>query len=215
MCNVLNILFGPCALFLSSSTAFLNKGSAFFFWQILIILSENQWCPTFSVARETALPFPAWQQIRVWKTCSSKHAPVKLWPLVSTFLPAWSKASSSTTHKSPTRAATSAREGWRKQTSDHMTTTWQWGQVNASMPLVFFLFRSSSSSSGQTVDHAPLLFLPVPVAPPVIMMQAPKRVILIRNESLYLTCNTTNVNGNIKLKWVAPLGSVRPFCLFL
>ncbi|XP_003973982.2 mast/stem cell growth factor receptor Kit isoform X1 [Takifugu rubripes] len=48
---------------------------------------------------------------------------------------------------------------------------------------------------------------PVPVAPPVIMMQAPKRVILIRDESLYLTCNTTNVNGNIKLKWVAPLGS--------
>uniref|UniRef100_A0A6I8PLI8 receptor protein-tyrosine kinase n=1 Tax=Takifugu rubripes TaxID=31033 RepID=A0A6I8PLI8_TAKRU len=38
-------------------------------------------------------------------------------------------------------------------------------------------------------------------------MQAPKRVILIRDESLYLTCNTTNVNGNIKLKWVAPLGS--------
>ncbi|XP_068599846.1 mast/stem cell growth factor receptor kita [Brachionichthys hirsutus] len=48
---------------------------------------------------------------------------------------------------------------------------------------------------------------PVPVAPPVIVMQAPKRVILIRNESLSLTCNTTNVNGDIKLKWVTPPGS--------
>lgn len=49
----------------------------------------------------------------------------------------------------------------------------------------------------------------VPVAPPAINMQAPTRVILIRNESLTLTCNTTNVNGEIKLKWVKPLGSVR------
>ncbi|XP_076583026.1 mast/stem cell growth factor receptor kita isoform X2 [Chaetodon auriga] len=48
---------------------------------------------------------------------------------------------------------------------------------------------------------------PVPVAPPVIEMQAPKRVILIRDESLSLTCNTSNVNGEIKLKWVAPPGS--------
>lgn len=40
-------------------------------------------------------------------------------------------------------------------------------------------------------------------------MQASTRVILIRNESLTLTCNTTNVNGEIKLKWVKPLGSVR------
>ncbi|XP_075895407.1 mast/stem cell growth factor receptor kita [Nelusetta ayraudi] len=48
---------------------------------------------------------------------------------------------------------------------------------------------------------------PVPIAPPAINMQAPKRVILIRNESLTLTCNTTNVNGEIKLKWVKPLGS--------
>ncbi|KAM3620504.1 uncharacterized protein V6R79_024611 [Siganus canaliculatus] len=51
---------------------------------------------------------------------------------------------------------------------------------------------------------------PVPVAPPVIEMQAPKRVILTRNESLSLTCNTTNVNGEIKLKWVAPPGSQPP-----
>lgn len=58
-------------------------------------------------------------------------------------------------------------------------------------------------------------YLSVPVAPPVIKMQAPKRVILTWNESLSLTCNTTNVNGDIKLKWVTPPGSVRPFCLFL
>ncbi|KAI3369001.1 hypothetical protein L3Q82_025973, partial [Scortum barcoo] len=48
---------------------------------------------------------------------------------------------------------------------------------------------------------------PVPVAPPVIVLQAPKRVILTRDESLTLTCNTTNVNGEIKLKWVTPPGS--------
>ncbi|GLD65525.1 mast/stem cell growth factor receptor Kit isoform X1 [Lates japonicus] len=48
---------------------------------------------------------------------------------------------------------------------------------------------------------------PVPVAPPVIEMQAPKRVILTLSESLSLTCNTTNVNGDIKLQWVTPPGS--------
>nr|XP_046247950.1 mast/stem cell growth factor receptor kita isoform X2 [Scatophagus argus] len=48
---------------------------------------------------------------------------------------------------------------------------------------------------------------PVPIAPPVIEMQAPKRVILTQSESLSLTCNTTNVNGEIKLKWVTPPGS--------
>nr|XP_061834084.1 mast/stem cell growth factor receptor kita isoform X2 [Nerophis lumbriciformis] len=48
---------------------------------------------------------------------------------------------------------------------------------------------------------------PVPVAPPVIEMQAPELVILTLHESLVLTCNTTNVNGEIKLKWVTPLGS--------
>lgn len=57
-------------------------------------------------------------------------------------------------------------------------------------------------------------FLSVPVAPPVIEMQIPKRVILTRDESLLLTCNTTNVNGEIKLNWVTPPGSVRPFCFF-
>ncbi|KAM7410382.1 hypothetical protein PAMA_001700 [Pampus argenteus] len=48
---------------------------------------------------------------------------------------------------------------------------------------------------------------PVPIAPPEIEMQAPKRVILTQYESLILTCNTTNVNGEIKLKWDTPPGS--------
>ncbi|XP_029356114.1 mast/stem cell growth factor receptor kita isoform X2 [Echeneis naucrates] len=48
---------------------------------------------------------------------------------------------------------------------------------------------------------------PVPIVPPVIEMQTPERMILIQNESLYLTCNTTNVNGDIKLQWVTPPGS--------
>uniref|UniRef100_A0A3Q3W2Z2 receptor protein-tyrosine kinase n=1 Tax=Mola mola TaxID=94237 RepID=A0A3Q3W2Z2_MOLML len=44
---------------------------------------------------------------------------------------------------------------------------------------------------------------PVPVAPPEVKVQAAKRVILTCNESLSLTCSTTNVNGEIKLKWGA------------
>lgn len=48
---------------------------------------------------------------------------------------------------------------------------------------------------------------PVPVAPPVIEMQPSSRVILTRNESLTLTCNTTNVNGEINLNWGTPPGS--------
>ncbi|XP_020499429.2 mast/stem cell growth factor receptor kita isoform X2 [Labrus bergylta] len=48
---------------------------------------------------------------------------------------------------------------------------------------------------------------PVPIARPVIELLAPKRVILTRGESLSLTCNTTNVNGEIKLKWDIPPGS--------
>ncbi|XP_041646532.1 mast/stem cell growth factor receptor kita [Cheilinus undulatus] len=48
---------------------------------------------------------------------------------------------------------------------------------------------------------------PVPVAPPVIELLAPKRVILTRDESLTLTCNTSNVNGEISVKWVTPPGS--------
>nr|XP_033476968.1 mast/stem cell growth factor receptor kita isoform X1 [Epinephelus lanceolatus] len=48
---------------------------------------------------------------------------------------------------------------------------------------------------------------PVPDAPPVIEMQATGRVILTWKESLSLTCNTTNVNGEITLNWVTPPGS--------
>ncbi|XP_056132797.1 mast/stem cell growth factor receptor kita [Lampris incognitus] len=47
----------------------------------------------------------------------------------------------------------------------------------------------------------------VPNAPPVIEMQAPKKVILIHGQQLSLTCSTTNVNGDIKLKWIPPPGS--------
>lgn len=57
-----------------------------------------------------------------------------------------------------------------------------------------------------------LFCLSVPVAPPVIEMKQPSRVILVRNQSLFLSCNTTNVNGEITLKWVIPPGSVRPVC---
>uniref|UniRef100_A0A665U5J4 receptor protein-tyrosine kinase n=1 Tax=Echeneis naucrates TaxID=173247 RepID=A0A665U5J4_ECHNA len=56
---------------------------------------------------------------------------------------------------------------------------------------------------------------PVPIVPPVIEMQTPERMILIQNESLYLTCNTTNVNGDIKLQWVTPPGSVRTLVPFI
>ncbi|XP_038572428.1 mast/stem cell growth factor receptor kita isoform X1 [Micropterus salmoides] len=52
-----------------------------------------------------------------------------------------------------------------------------------------------------------LTIKPVANAPPVIQMQAPKRVIVTRDESLSLTCNTSNVNGEIHLKWVTPPSS--------
>ncbi|KAM4548699.1 mast/stem cell growth factor receptor kita isoform 1-T1 [Odontesthes bonariensis] len=52
-----------------------------------------------------------------------------------------------------------------------------------------------------------LIVKPVPVAPPVIEMQQPSRLILTRNQSLLLTCNTSNVNGEISVKWVTPPGS--------
>ncbi|XP_026201200.1 mast/stem cell growth factor receptor kita isoform X2 [Anabas testudineus] len=52
-----------------------------------------------------------------------------------------------------------------------------------------------------------LIVKPVPIAPPTIEMDTHKRVILTRGERLSLTCNTTNVNGDIKLEWVTPPGS--------
>ncbi|KAK5618270.1 hypothetical protein CRENBAI_020220 [Crenichthys baileyi] len=52
-----------------------------------------------------------------------------------------------------------------------------------------------------------LIVRPVPVVPPVIQMHSPRRIILIRNQSLSITCNATNVNGDLTVKWVAPPGS--------
>uniref|UniRef100_A0A673XT44 receptor protein-tyrosine kinase n=1 Tax=Salmo trutta TaxID=8032 RepID=A0A673XT44_SALTR len=48
-----------------------------------------------------------------------------------------------------------------------------------------------------------------PDVPPVIELRGPKRVVLTRGQNLTLTCSTTNVNGDIKLKWAAPPGTVR------
>ncbi|XP_031641677.1 mast/stem cell growth factor receptor Kit isoform X4 [Oncorhynchus kisutch] len=48
---------------------------------------------------------------------------------------------------------------------------------------------------------------PVPDVPPVIELRGPKRVVLTRGQNLTLTCSTTNVNGDIKLKWAAPPGT--------
>ncbi|XP_033847919.1 mast/stem cell growth factor receptor kita [Periophthalmus magnuspinnatus] len=48
---------------------------------------------------------------------------------------------------------------------------------------------------------------PVPRAKPVIDMHAPKRIILIRGENLSLSCNTSNVDSDIQLKWLTPPGS--------
>ncbi|CAL8309399.1 unnamed protein product [Lota lota] len=55
--------------------------------------------------------------------------------------------------------------------------------------------------------HYNLTVRPVPVAPPEIHLQAPKRVILTQGQSLTLACNTSNANGDIKLKWITPPGS--------
>ncbi|XP_029905736.1 mast/stem cell growth factor receptor kita isoform X2 [Myripristis murdjan] len=55
--------------------------------------------------------------------------------------------------------------------------------------------------------HYDLTVRPVPDAPPVIELRAPKRVILTQGQNLSLTCSTTNVNGDIKLRWLPPPGS--------
>ncbi|XP_020348353.1 mast/stem cell growth factor receptor Kit isoform X1 [Oncorhynchus kisutch] len=55
--------------------------------------------------------------------------------------------------------------------------------------------------------HYDLNVRPVPDTAPVIEMREPKRVILTRGQTLTLTCSTTNVNGDIKLKWAAPPGT--------
>jgi len=51
----------------------------------------------------------------------------------------------------------------------------------------------------------------VPDAPPEIHLDAPKRVILTQGQSLSLGCNTSNANGDIRIKWITPAGSVRLF----
>ncbi|KAF7203269.1 mast/stem cell growth factor receptor kita isoform X1 [Nothobranchius furzeri] len=56
-------------------------------------------------------------------------------------------------------------------------------------------------------DSYDLTVTAVPVAPPVIEMKQSSRVVLTRNQSLLLTCNTTNVNKNINVKWETPPGS--------
>lgn len=56
------------------------------------------------------------------------------------------------------------------------------------------------------------MFYSVPDVPPVIELRGPKRVVLTRGQNLTLTCSTTNVNGDIKLKWAAPPGTVRTLC---
>uniref|UniRef100_A0A6Q2ZL27 receptor protein-tyrosine kinase n=1 Tax=Esox lucius TaxID=8010 RepID=A0A6Q2ZL27_ESOLU len=48
---------------------------------------------------------------------------------------------------------------------------------------------------------------PVPDTPPVIEMRGPKSLVLTRGQTLTLTCSTTNVNGDIKLKWTSPPGT--------
>ncbi|XP_014853268.1 PREDICTED: mast/stem cell growth factor receptor Kit isoform X1 [Poecilia mexicana] len=52
----------------------------------------------------------------------------------------------------------------------------------------------------------------VPLGPPEIQMQHPRRIILTRNENLLITCNATNVNGQFTVNWVAPPGSGAIWC---
>lgn len=80
-------------------------------WQTPTTPSENRWFPTYSPARETPLPSPAWQPIRAWTACAWRRARVGRWPLACSTHPAWSKASPSRTRARPTRAATCARGG--------------------------------------------------------------------------------------------------------
>uniref|UniRef100_A0A672LT52 Mast/stem cell growth factor receptor n=1 Tax=Sinocyclocheilus grahami TaxID=75366 RepID=A0A672LT52_SINGR len=46
----------------------------------------------------------------------------------------------------------------------------------------------------------------VPDAPPVITLGQPQRVLLIQGEVLSLSCNTSNVNSDITIRWKAPQG---------
>ncbi|XP_016311720.1 mast/stem cell growth factor receptor kita isoform X2 [Sinocyclocheilus anshuiensis] len=58
----------------------------------------------------------------------------------------------------------------------------------------------------------------VPDVPPVITLGQPPRVMLIQGEELSLSCNTSNVNSDITVRWKAPQGvqpSVQQFSSIL
>ncbi|XP_073709264.1 mast/stem cell growth factor receptor kita isoform X1 [Garra rufa] len=58
----------------------------------------------------------------------------------------------------------------------------------------------------------------VPGAPPVISLGQPQKVLLVQGEELSLSCNTSNVNSDITIKWKAPQGvqpSVQQFSSIL
>ncbi|XP_062858176.1 mast/stem cell growth factor receptor kita [Trichomycterus rosablanca] len=46
----------------------------------------------------------------------------------------------------------------------------------------------------------------VPDMPPRILLQEGKRVVLTQGQRLTLTCSTSNVNSDIKINWIPPLG---------
>ncbi|XP_022520167.1 mast/stem cell growth factor receptor kita isoform X2 [Astyanax mexicanus] len=48
----------------------------------------------------------------------------------------------------------------------------------------------------------------VPDKPPLIALREPRRVILTQGQKLSLTCNTSNVNSDIKVSWIPPAGVV-------
>lgn len=119
-----------------------------------------------------------------------------------------------------------AQECCRRNPSAHITITWQWNQVKTLL-CVIYMDSWMWTALIITFTGAILLvamfwrlvlftstwiYLSVPAAPPVIEMEQSNRVILVRNQSLSLSCNTTNVNGEITLKWVIPPGSVRHLC---
>ncbi|XP_011492912.1 mast/stem cell growth factor receptor Kit isoform X2 [Oryzias latipes] len=70
-------------------------------------------------------------------------------------------------------------------------------------------YRCTGTLQRQTVEsnEYELTVRPVPDEPPVVEMHQPTQVILTRNQTLSLTCNTTNVNGDITLRWIVPPGS--------
>uniref|UniRef100_A0A3P9HND6 receptor protein-tyrosine kinase n=1 Tax=Oryzias latipes TaxID=8090 RepID=A0A3P9HND6_ORYLA len=70
-------------------------------------------------------------------------------------------------------------------------------------------YRCTGTLHRQAVEsnEYELTVRPVPDEPPVVEMHQPTQVILTRSQTLSLTCNTTNVNGDITLRWIVPPGS--------